>query len=175
MATEIRGMKVECNSEVFQGKIQWKFRKWKKNKIDGQNTIKVNEKQVKQGLGTLAETDPECCVAHPLGCMCCFCCCLIRRLKKRKKKATVDSGYQLKVTNDKGLQVELNFTPAVIEQPKPQHRRTVWNWRWSENSWFNQKIKKKRWSQKRWSKKWKVLNYNFWIFSKFHNSNFCSP
>ena len=40
-------------------------------------------------------------------------------------KTKVNQENQWEVTNDKGLQVDLHFTPAVIEQPKPQHRHTV--------------------------------------------------
>jgi len=86
--------------------------------------VKVIEKQGKQALGTVVEADPECCAAHPLGCICCFC-CLIQKIRKRKKKAKVEQGNQLEVRNDIGLQVDLNFIPAVIEQPKPQRRSTV--------------------------------------------------
>ena len=92
----------------------------KKSKSGRKNTVKKG----KQALGTVVETDPECCAAHPLGCICCFC-CLIQKIRKRKKKTKVDQENQLEVTNDKGLQVDLNFTPAVIEQPKPHHRHTV--------------------------------------------------
>ena len=108
------------------------------HKSKSRDTVKKNEKEAKKGrdlccndfceyecvLETLAETDPACCAAHRLGCICC-CCCLIRRIKKRKKKTAVFPVDVLEITNERVSEVEMNSIPVVMEQPKPRHRHTI--------------------------------------------------
>ena len=75
-------------------------------------------------LETLTETDPACCVAHRLGCICC-CCCLIRRIKKRNEKNKIDPSNQLEITSGQVSHDKVYSVPVVMEQPKSQHRHTV--------------------------------------------------